>query len=474
MASDFWYGAVARYSGATDRAAAKAFADEVYGVLSKGANRTTDDGQRVRLRGAAVEPDRTALDRTGLSATTAAADCPADLACESIPAPYQQITGGYGNHDKANRPTSQKVDYIVIHDTEGSYAGTISAVQDPTYVSWHYTLRSSDGHVAQHVPTKDVAWHAGNWYVNAKAIGVEHEGFAAQGTWYTEAMYRASAKLVKYLATRYGVPLDRAHIIGHDNVPGLVPERVKQMHWDPGPYWNWAHYFGLLGKPLNADGSPYTGIVMIRPNFSTNKPAFTGCTSAGTPCPLRGSTSVHLRTAPSDTAPLLKDIGLRADGSPSTMAVSDIGSRVDTGQKFAVAGRSGDWTAIWYLGQKGWLRTVNTVPAKGVQVWPKAGKTSVKVYGRAYPEASAYPSGITPQPDVALQYTLPAGQKYVMGGDVVSEYYKADTFDPVHHVVVRGERYIQIQFGHRFAFVKASDVTLRTDYTAPGPIYPRR
>lgn len=31
-------------------------------------------------------------------------------------------------------------------------------VQDPTYVSWHYTIRSSDGQIAQHVATKDVAW----------------------------------------------------------------------------------------------------------------------------------------------------------------------------------------------------------------------------------------------------------------------------------------------------------------------------
>ena len=53
----------------------------------------------------------------------------------------------------------------------------IDLVQDPTYVSWNYSLRSTDGHIAQHVKAKDVAWHAGNWYVNAKSIGLEHEGF---------------------------------------------------------------------------------------------------------------------------------------------------------------------------------------------------------------------------------------------------------------------------------------------------------
>ncbi|MGW5053227.1 N-acetylmuramoyl-L-alanine amidase [Actinokineospora sp. NPDC004072] len=471
-----WYGAVARYSGATDTRGAEIFADEVYGVLGQGFARTTDDGQQVRLQARAVRPDKAVLGRMGLAQTSAAnTECPADVACEWVPAPYAQFNNTYGNHDKSNRPTNQKVDYIVIHDVEGTYAGALSSVQTLTRpASWHYTLRSSDGRVAQHVATKDVGWHAGNWYVNSKAIGIEHEGFAAAGTWYTEAMYRASAKLVKYLAARYGVPLNRHHIIGHDNVPGPVGANIPAMHWDPGPYWNWTHYFGLLGAPIAAEGSGYTGIVTIRADWANNKPRFTGCDGTSAACPARSSTSVVLRTAPSDTAPLLKDIGLRPGGAASTMHVSDIGSRVDSGQQFAVAEVRGAWTAIWYLGQKGWLRTVHTVPGQGVQVWPKLGKTSIPVYGRAYPQAAAYPPGITPEPVEALPYRLPAGQKYVMGGDVAAEYFKATTFDPAHHLVVRGERYIQIQFGHRFGFVKASDVTLRTDYVVPKPPRPRR
>jgi N-acetyl-anhydromuramyl-L-alanine amidase AmpD len=127
-------------------------------------------------------------------------------------------------------------------------------VQDPTYVSWQYTLRSTDGHIAQHVKAKDVAWHAGNWYVNAKSIGLEHEGFlAAPDAWYTEAMYRSSARLVTYLAKKYGIPLDRQHILGHDTVPGPTSANIPGMHTDPGPYWDWQHYFALLGKPLHAD-----------------------------------------------------------------------------------------------------------------------------------------------------------------------------------------------------------------------------
>ena len=67
-------------------------------------------------------------------------------------------------------------------------------------------------------------------------------------------MYESSARLVKYLAHEYDIPLDRAHIIGHDQVPGILPGYVAGMHWDPGPYWDWEHYFHLLGAPIGGRG----------------------------------------------------------------------------------------------------------------------------------------------------------------------------------------------------------------------------
>jgi hypothetical protein len=467
-----WYGAVARYSGAADTDTAATFADEVFDTLSTGITRTTDDGQKLQLTPTpGLTPARDQLRSLGLgTAKTAGLDCPRTVACEFVPAPYQQIPpngpGDYGNYDVSNRPQSQKIDYIVIHDTEGYWDTAMSLIQDPTYVSWNYTVRSSDGQIAEHVPAKNVAWHAGNWYVNSKAIGVEHEGFAAHGTWYTEAMYRASAKLVRYLANEYDIPLDRAHIIGHDNVPGTTPATIAGMHWDPGPYWDWSHYFDLLGAPLSHNlGFPGSSLITINPDFASNQPIFTGCETPGTPCPARGSTSVILHTAPSQTAPLLTDLGLHPDGSPTTMGVSDVGSRVETGQEFAVAGTQGDWTAVWYLGQKGWFfnpRNARTAqPAFGQVVTPKPGLATIPVYGRAYPEASAYPAGIPVQQLAPLPYTLSAGQRYSAAETVGSEYLSATTFDVTQHVVVRGKmKYVQIQFGQRIAYVNAADVRI--------------
>ncbi|MEU7041948.1 peptidoglycan recognition family protein [Streptomyces varsoviensis] len=474
-----WYGAVAGYSGASDAATAAVFADDVYDVLRGGESRTTDQGQRVTLAAdPALRAESAQLDRLGLPAGTPAkgaaggagrgVECPRTVACEWVPAPYERFgDGDFGNHDLADRPASQRVDYIVVHDTEGSWDTTLKLIKDPTYVSWNYTVRSSDGHIAQHVRTKDVAWHAGNWYVNSKSVGIEHEGFlTAPDAWYTEAMYRTSARLVRYLSHKLGIPLDRQHILGHDNVPGTTAGTVKDMHTDPGPYWDWAHYFRLLGRPFNRTAGPHGGLVTVAPDYDRHRPVYTGCEKAGQTCAPHGSGAVRLHTAPSAGAPLVKDIGLRPDGGDSTTGVNDTGARASTGQRFAVAGRHGDWTAIWYLGQKAWFHNPHARPtaldAKGLVAVPKRRPGGVPVYGRAYPEKAAYPAGVPVQSVSPLPYRLLAGQAYAVGGRAAAEYLWAQTFDPAGHKVVRGkDTYYEIQVGHRVGYVRAADVTLR-------------
>ncbi|MBO1332938.1 N-acetylmuramoyl-L-alanine amidase [Streptomyces sp. VRA16 Mangrove soil] len=462
-----WYGAVAKFSGADDTATAATYANDVFAVIRDGERRTTDAGQNVTLAADdAAQPEAAQLRAMGLRTTNASeTECPKTVSCEWIPAPYEEFgDGDYGNHDLADRPNDQSIDYIVIHDTEATWEETLKLVQDKTYLAWHYSLRSTDGHIVQSVKAKDVGWHAGNWYVNAKSIGLEHEGFLAQpDAWYTEEMYRSSARLVSYLAKKYDIPLNRQHILGHDTVPGPTAGTIPSMHTDPGPYWDWAHYFALMGKPFHRTAGPAGGLVTIDPQFAENQPEFTGCEKAGVACAPHGSSAVRLYTAPSEDAPLVKDIGLRPKGDASTIDVNDMASRVSTGQQYAVAGRDGDWTAIWYLGQKAWFKNPKKQPtavgAKGLVVVPKAGADSVPVYGRAYPEAAAYPAGMTPQAISPLPYKLLAGQRYVIGGKTKGEYFYSPTFDTTTHKVVKGsDEYYEIQFGHRIAYVRAADV----------------
>ncbi|HEX6427029.1 MAG TPA: peptidoglycan recognition family protein, partial [Niastella sp.] len=85
---------------------------------------------------------------------------------------------------------------ITIHTTQGNYAGTISWFNNPdANVSAHYVIRSSDGQITQMVLEKDRAYHVYN--NNSYTIGIEHEGWVADASWYTNAMYNSSAALVR-------------------------------------------------------------------------------------------------------------------------------------------------------------------------------------------------------------------------------------------------------------------------------------
>ena len=164
------------------------------------------------------------------------------------------------NFSWANRPHDYPVQLIVIHDTEGTYATAIQDFQDPSFAASAHYVVSDAGQITQMVHEQDIAWHAGNWDYNTRAIGIEHEGYAyAQPTWYTTAMYQASAHLIASICSRWGVPMDRNHVIGHyqvpdPNNPGLYGG--SDHHTDPGPNWDWTYYMGLAQSYASALPSP--------------------------------------------------------------------------------------------------------------------------------------------------------------------------------------------------------------------------
>ncbi|MFD0696765.1 N-acetylmuramoyl-L-alanine amidase [Paenibacillus sp. GCM10027628] len=461
VAESDWYGAVAKYSGSSESAAALDFANGVYETIQQGMARKTPEGQQVELSSKEVKPNLESAKTLHLRETKPdAAECPRNLDCRFIPAAYQQNGNNptdYSNYDLADRPKfGPDIRYIIIHDTEVSYQGTIDLFTNPNAsVSAHYVLRSSDGQITQMVKTKNVAWHAGNWYFNMHSIGLEHEGFAMQGaTWFTERLYRSSAALVRYLAEKYDIPRDRAHIIGHDEIPGLSPARQPLMHQDPGPFWDWEHYMQLVGAPIvSKHGSK--GMVTIKPDFKSNQPYIKDA-------PAQPSNFVYLYKEPSFYADLIDDPALVGQDKHEGLS---IGAKASVGQTFSLADKLGEWTAIWYGGQKAWFHNPqgkNTVSGKGMPITPKAGTVSISVYGAAYPEAAAYPSDISPKVLIPLQYTIPQDQVYVAVEKVKSDYYYASVFtnDPyATHKLVKGkEEFYRIYFNHRFAFVRASDV----------------
>ncbi|MEV5202991.1 N-acetylmuramoyl-L-alanine amidase [Streptomyces sp. NPDC053720] len=151
----------------------------------------------------------------------------------------QWIAASSANWRRADRPDDYTIDRVVIHVTQGSYQSAVKVFQDPGHgAAAHYVVRK-DGHVTQMIRELDVAFHAGNRSYNERSVGIEHEGFVDRPQDFTAAMYGASARLTAAICGRYGMPVDREHIVGHVEVPGTD-------HTDPGKHWDWDRYLKLV------------------------------------------------------------------------------------------------------------------------------------------------------------------------------------------------------------------------------------
>ncbi|WP_386065387.1 N-acetylmuramoyl-L-alanine amidase [Tahibacter sp. UC22_41] len=175
---------------------------------------------------------------------------------------------------------SLAVSAVAIHTMQGSYAGSISWFQNnPNSVSAHYLIRSSDGQVTQMVRESQAAHHIGS--ENSYTLGIEHEGYVNNASWYTTAMYNASAALTRHFCARYAINCATAYngpahsgvvvlsstirIKGHQHFP-------NNTHVDPGINWDWPRYYGLLNP-----GSG--GTTTVLDTFESNEGHFTSTPS---------------------------------------------------------------------------------------------------------------------------------------------------------------------------------------------------
>ena len=152
------------------------------------------------------------------------------------------------NYTVADRPYTNPVTRIIIHVAEGGWASTYTWFRNAAAEASANYVVSATGRVAQMVPDKDIAWHAGNWAYNETSIGIEHAGFT-NVTHFPDAQYRGSAKLAAWLADTYLITPDRKHVIGHYQVPD--PDHPGQWggvdhHTDPGRTWDWPRYMAYL------------------------------------------------------------------------------------------------------------------------------------------------------------------------------------------------------------------------------------
>ncbi|WCN79392.1 N-acetylmuramoyl-L-alanine amidase [Micromonospora sp. LH3U1] len=241
-----WYPVVARYSVAGTDATARLYADHVYDLL-----RTGIAAGSVRVAPQPVRPElgRYASVAPAGTGPTAAAAAPPEYG------PARWISAYSGNYQVGR---SSRITTVAVHVTQGSYAGTVSWFQNPSAgVSAHYVVKSSNGEITQMVREGDTAYHARS--ANPYAVGIEHEGFVDNPAWFTDAMYRSSAALTRYLCDKYGLPKNRTAIKGHNELPG-------NDHTDPGPNWNWNYYISLVntgggsgGRYLAGSPTDFTG-----------------------------------------------------------------------------------------------------------------------------------------------------------------------------------------------------------------------
>ncbi|MGI8965039.1 MAG: N-acetylmuramoyl-L-alanine amidase, partial [Limisphaerales bacterium] len=173
--------------------------------------------------------------------------------------------------------------FHVVHDMEGYYDSVLSYFrQCSTQVSIHYCINGKatgyngaydgpEGEITQMTSDANYAWHAYCW--NTHSTGTEHEGFASNPAWYTEAMYQASAGLTRNLANKFGYAKDRNHVVSHGEGDydfgnpgwatwagpnlGIDPKCMGGARTDPGYYWDWTKYMGMVnGTSSTVSPSP--------------------------------------------------------------------------------------------------------------------------------------------------------------------------------------------------------------------------
>lgn len=273
------------------------------------------------------------------------------------------------------------------------------------------------------------------------------------------------------------MPIDRAHLIEHANVPAPFQSLTNYMHWDNGPFWDWPYYLGQTkadyeqwtnGAALPAPTVPAQyqqsrqQIRMINvngqfaaasdiPTWSAGGHAnFTNVTTtpggntlvlgASDPATWTSPSSYNARDFSCDNLP---DATQDSQGTWTEDHNSDLRAKADWGNAFALIGRATVGGTVYdeinWNGTTGWIREADTTAGWGVIVTFTGGSQPTTLYGQ--PTLS---SGHEICPDSQYGFSR-AGQSYVAQN--------------VYTDPATGITWYQIFYNHRLAWVPASEVT---------------
>ena len=169
-----------------------------------------------------------------------------------------------------SRKRAENPEFVMVHFTsavvlskEDPYnMDTIRSIFVDYKVSVHYIIHR-DGKISCYIPEELVAYHAGygTWQddpkykdnLNNYSIGIElvaigsesdmaqyltaeeYEKLSPELIGYTDAQYTALKSLISDICARNDIPMDRAHIIGH--------EEYSPKKTDPGELFDWERLF---------------------------------------------------------------------------------------------------------------------------------------------------------------------------------------------------------------------------------------
>lgn len=247
-----WRGAIEEMGGYADAEHREEYVHRVFATLARGGTFEGRDGETIVLPRHDLPPTLT-IDLSEQLKTLAGAQYPG----------AQYFPTSCANTKCNLSRDGATIQYVVIHDTEGGWDASVATLQNDPGKSVQYIV-NTDGKVGQFVQESVVAYHAGNYFYNQRSVGIEHVGYSTKP--YPAAQYAASAKLVDYLTKKYNVKTDRAHIIGHEQIPNgsIIAESSapcsaspKQCeantsyggashHTDPGD-WEWAGFMARFG-----------------------------------------------------------------------------------------------------------------------------------------------------------------------------------------------------------------------------------
>ncbi len=181
-----------------------------------------------------------------------------------------------------------KIVAIVNHITAGLMPGTLNWLLNPTAkVSAHY-LVTKNGRIIQMVADEDTAFAVGSvnnptWPLydgsnpNNYTLSIEHEALAGEGL--SEQQYQASLALHWMLISKWQIPVDRDHIIGHYRLDSINRQN------DPGSNFPWEGLLSdlklkllaqadLAAVNINLDGQLINGLIINNRAFAPVKELF--------------------------------------------------------------------------------------------------------------------------------------------------------------------------------------------------------